>query len=123
MQEKRNPCGWFPPTCERRALERDASRLCAGRLSKGLLYILWLQIGQKPGAAQVRGVVRSRLEGLVATEIDLGESHAPGVLASVSIAGNRGERVAIGETGRRCFKNTPPHVWRSDCYARILTSL
>ncbi|XP_077935837.1 uncharacterized protein LOC120825436 [Gasterosteus aculeatus] len=56
------------------------------RLSKGLLYILWLQIGQKPGAAQVRGVVRSRLEGLVATEIDLGESHAPGVLASVSIA-------------------------------------
>ncbi|XP_037327854.2 uncharacterized protein zgc:66455 isoform X1 [Pungitius pungitius] len=56
------------------------------RLSKGLLYILWLQIGQKPGGAEVREVVRSRLEGLIATEIDLGESHVKAVLVSVSIA-------------------------------------
>ncbi|KAM8879993.1 uncharacterized protein AB9W97_015060 isoform 2-T2 [Spinachia spinachia] len=56
------------------------------RLSKGLLYILWLQIGQKPGGAPVQEAVRSRLEGLIATEIDLGESRATAVLVSVSIA-------------------------------------
>ncbi|KAK9540807.1 hypothetical protein VZT92_003233 [Zoarces viviparus] len=56
------------------------------RLSTGVLYILWLQIGQEPEGLQVHKVVHSRLQGLIATRINVSENHRKAVLISVSIA-------------------------------------
>uniref|UniRef100_A0A3B5ANF6 CUB domain-containing protein n=1 Tax=Stegastes partitus TaxID=144197 RepID=A0A3B5ANF6_9TELE len=40
------------------------------RLNAGLLYILWLQIGQEPGGLQVHRVIHSALQGLIAADVN-----------------------------------------------------
>ncbi|XP_059195271.1 uncharacterized protein zgc:66455 isoform X3 [Centropristis striata] len=54
------------------------------RLSTGVLYILWLQIGQGPGGLQVHRAVHAALQDLI--EAGLTENHEKGVVLSVSTA-------------------------------------
>ncbi|XP_008298111.1 uncharacterized protein LOC103370745 [Stegastes partitus] len=56
------------------------------RLNAGLLYILWLQIGQEPGGLQVHRVIHSALQGLIAAGVGLRGNHRRAVVLSVSTA-------------------------------------
>nr|XP_046231776.1 uncharacterized protein zgc:66455 isoform X2 [Scatophagus argus] len=54
------------------------------RLTVGVLYILWLHIGQGPGGPQIHRAVHAALQGLIAT--DIGGNARKAVIASVSTA-------------------------------------
>ncbi|XP_040000814.1 uncharacterized protein zgc:66455 isoform X2 [Xiphias gladius] len=56
------------------------------RLNAGVLYILWLQIGEGPGSQQVHRVVHSAMQGLIATHVGLLGIHRKAVVISVSTA-------------------------------------
>lgn len=57
------------------------------RLSGGVLYILWLHVGQSSGGQQVHKAVHSTLQELIATDVD-GRRHRSGaVIMSLSTAG------------------------------------
>ncbi|GLD68156.1 uncharacterized protein AKAME5_001946900 [Lates japonicus] len=56
------------------------------RLSAGVLYILWLQMGQGSGSQQVHRAVHSAMQGLVATGVGLRGIHRKAVILSVSTA-------------------------------------
>ncbi|XP_029291781.1 uncharacterized protein LOC115010987 isoform X2 [Cottoperca gobio] len=56
------------------------------RLSAGVLYILWLQIGQGPGGLQVHRTVHAALQGLIATRIGGRENRKKAMILSVSTA-------------------------------------
>ncbi|XP_018530589.2 LOW QUALITY PROTEIN: uncharacterized protein zgc:66455 [Lates calcarifer] len=56
------------------------------RLSAGVLYILWLQMGQGSGSQQVHRAVHSAMQGLVATSVGLRGLHRKAVILSVSTA-------------------------------------
>jgi len=64
----------------------DGSRLCVCRLSTGLLYILWLQVGQEHGGPRLHQALHSGLQGLV-----VGGNRRKAVLVSVTIAGETAE--------------------------------
>uniref|UniRef100_A0A8C2ZHA3 EGF-like domain-containing protein n=1 Tax=Cyclopterus lumpus TaxID=8103 RepID=A0A8C2ZHA3_CYCLU len=75
-------------TCEPGGVMSDASWLCVCRLSTGVLYILWLQIGQEHGGPQVHQVLHSGLQGLITAGNDVSGNRRKAVLISVSIAGD-----------------------------------
>ncbi|XP_045905327.1 uncharacterized protein zgc:66455 isoform X1 [Micropterus dolomieu] len=56
------------------------------RLSAGVLYILWLQIGQGPGGPHVHRAVHSELQGLISRDISVGGNNKHAVITSVSTA-------------------------------------
>ncbi|XP_071360646.1 uncharacterized protein [Trachinotus anak] len=56
------------------------------RLNAGVLYILWLQIGQGPGSQEVHRTVHSAMQGLIATSVGLRGLHRKAVVVSVSTA-------------------------------------
>uniref|UniRef100_A0AAQ5ZEU7 EGF-like domain-containing protein n=1 Tax=Amphiprion ocellaris TaxID=80972 RepID=A0AAQ5ZEU7_AMPOC len=56
------------------------------RLNAGVLYILWLQIGQEPGGLQVHRVIHSALQNLIAAGVGLRGNHRKAVILSVSTA-------------------------------------
>ncbi|XP_051241464.1 uncharacterized protein zgc:66455 isoform X2 [Dicentrarchus labrax] len=56
------------------------------RLSAGVLYILWLQIGQGPGGLQVHEVVHSVLQGFIGTDVAVRGKHGKAVIMSLSTA-------------------------------------
>ncbi|XP_022065319.1 uncharacterized protein zgc:66455 [Acanthochromis polyacanthus] len=56
------------------------------RLNAGVLYILWLQIGQEPGGLQVHRVIHSALQSLIAAGVGLRGNHRKAVILSVSTA-------------------------------------
>uniref|UniRef100_A0A3B4V1J4 CUB domain-containing protein n=1 Tax=Seriola dumerili TaxID=41447 RepID=A0A3B4V1J4_SERDU len=56
------------------------------RLNAGVLYILWLQIGQGPGSQQVHRAVHAAMQGLIATSVGLRGTHSKAVIVSVSTA-------------------------------------
>ncbi|XP_037621797.1 uncharacterized protein zgc:66455 isoform X1 [Sebastes umbrosus] len=55
------------------------------RLSTGVLYILWLQIGHVPGGLQAHTVVRSDLQNLTTTHVNVRGNHVKAVIMSMSI--------------------------------------
>ncbi len=61
------------------------ARVC--RLSAGVLYILWLQIKQRPGGLQVHRAVHSALQGLIATDVSVRGTQGRAVITSLSTAG------------------------------------
>lgn len=72
--------------------------VAAFRLSGGVLYILWLQVGQNAGGQEVHRAVHSALPQLIATDADARLRHSRAVIMSLSIAGT-GELFGL-ETGR-----------------------
>ncbi|XP_040893173.1 uncharacterized protein zgc:66455 [Toxotes jaculatrix] len=56
------------------------------RLNAGVLYILWLQIGQGPRSQQAHKAVHSAMQGLIATGVGLRGTHRKAVIISVSTA-------------------------------------
>ncbi|TKS68713.1 hypothetical protein D9C73_002776 [Collichthys lucidus] len=56
------------------------------RLNAGVLYILWLQIGQGPGGPQVHRAIHSAIQGLIATDVSIRGIHKEALIISVSTA-------------------------------------
>ncbi|XP_028254501.1 uncharacterized protein LOC114430732 [Parambassis ranga] len=56
------------------------------RLNAGVLYILWLQIGQGPGGLHVHRILHSAIQGLIATGVGLRGNYRKAVIMSVSTA-------------------------------------
>lgn len=65
----------------------DCQFAAAFRLSGGVLYILWLHVGQSPGGQQVHRAVHSTLQELIAADIDSRGRHSKAVIMSLSTAG------------------------------------
>lgn len=61
--------------------------LAAFRLSGGVLYILWLHVGQSAGGQQVHRAVHSALQELIASDVDARGRHSRAVIMSLSTAG------------------------------------
>lgn len=65
----------------------DCLFVAAFRLSRGVLYILWLHVGQNPGGQQVHRAVHSTLQELIAADVDSRGHHSRAVIMSLSTAG------------------------------------
>lgn len=65
----------------------DSLFAAAFRLSGGVLYILWLHVGQSSGGQQVHRAVHSTLQELIAADVDSGGRHSRAVIMSLSTAG------------------------------------